>query len=68
MASSSRQRLIVGISGASGVIYGIRLLEALKPLPVESHLVMSKSAEITAAHEIELKGKQIEGLGGVVLE
>lgn len=66
MASSSRQRLIVGISGASGVIYGIRLLEALKPLPVESHLVMSRSAEITAAHETDLKVKQIHALADVV--
>lgn len=66
MASSSRQRLIVGISGASGVIYGIRLLEALKPLPVESHLVMSRSAEITAAHETDFKVKQIHALADVV--
>ena len=66
MASSSRQRLIVGISGASGVIYGVRLLEALKPLPVESHLVMSKSAEITAAHETDLKVRQIHALADVV--
>ena len=66
MVSSSRQRLIVGISGASGVIYGVRLLEALKPLPVESHLVMSKSAEITAAHETDIKVKQIHALADVV--
>ncbi len=65
MPSSSR-RLIVGISGASGVIYGIRLLEALRPLPVESHLVMSKSAEITAAYETELKIKDIHALADVV--
>ena len=45
------QRLIVGLSGASGVIYGVRLLETLRGLPVESHLVMSKSAEVTLAYE-----------------
>ena len=44
---TTQNRLIVGISGASGVVYGIRLLETLKALPVESHLVMSKSAELT---------------------
>jgi 4-hydroxy-3-polyprenylbenzoate decarboxylase len=66
MASGSSDRLIVGISGASGVIYGVRLLEALRPLPVESHLVMSKSAEITAAHETDLKVKQIHALADVV--
>ena len=38
-------RLIVGISGASGVIYGVRLLQALKKIPVESHLVMTRAAE-----------------------
>jgi 4-hydroxy-3-polyprenylbenzoate decarboxylase len=48
-------RLIVGISGASGVIYGVRLLEALKPLPVETHLVMTRTAEVTLAHETRMK-------------
>ncbi len=56
------QRLIVGISGASGVIYGIRLLEALRTLPVESHLVMSKAAEMTLAYETGLKAAQVRGL------
>lgn len=52
---TSTQRLIVGISGASGAIYGIRLLQLLQDLPVESHLVMSRSAEITIAHETDWK-------------
>ena len=56
------QRLIVGISGASGVIYGIRLLEALKALPVESHLVMTKAAELTLAYETDLKAAQVRAL------
>jgi len=56
------ERLIVGISGASGVIYGIRLLEALRPLPVESHLVMSRAAEMTLAHETDLKVAQVRAL------
>jgi len=43
--SGDRPRLVVGITGASGVVYGIRMLEALLGLPVETHLVMSKSAE-----------------------
>ncbi|MGO1118476.1 UbiX family flavin prenyltransferase [Rhodovibrionaceae bacterium A322] len=59
-------RLIVGISGASGVIYGIRLLEALQELPVESHLVMSKSAEVTLAHESRLKVREVQALADVV--
>ena len=53
------QRLIVGMSGASGVAYGIRLLEALKELGIESHLVMSKPAELTIAYETKLSVKQV---------
>lgn len=59
-------RLIVGISGASGVIYGIRLLEALRDLPVESHLVMSKSAEMTIAYETDWKPADVKALADVV--
>jgi 4-hydroxy-3-polyprenylbenzoate decarboxylase len=47
--------LIVGISGASGVIYGARLLELLGPLPVETHLVISRTADVTLAVETDLK-------------
>jgi flavin prenyltransferase len=50
-----RPRLIVGISGASGVVYGARLLELLRKLPVETHLVVSRSAEIALALETDLK-------------
>lgn len=59
-------RLIVGISGASGVIYGIRMLEALLGLPIESHLVMSKSAEMTIAYETDLKPADVKALADVV--
>ncbi len=55
----SVRRLVVGISGASGVIYGIRLLELLRELPVESHLVMSRSAEVTLAYETDRKVAQV---------
>jgi flavin prenyltransferase len=48
-------RLVIGISGASGAIYGARLLELLQPLPVETHLVMSRWAEVTIALETDLK-------------
>jgi 4-hydroxy-3-polyprenylbenzoate decarboxylase len=58
-------RLIVGISGASGVVYGIRLLETLKALPVESHLVMSKAAEVTLAYETDLKVAAVQALADV---
>src|SRR5437868_11088158 len=53
------KRLVVGLSGASGVIYGIRLLEALKELRIESHLVMTKPAQMTIAYETDLTPKQV---------
>ncbi|TXL71067.1 UbiX family flavin prenyltransferase [Vineibacter terrae] len=55
-------RLIIGISGASGVIYGVRLLQVLQPFPVETHLVMTKTAEVTLAHETDWKIKDIKAL------
>jgi 4-hydroxy-3-polyprenylbenzoate decarboxylase len=60
------QRLIVGISGASGVIYGARLLELLKPLAVETYLVMSRSAEVTLALETALKPADLRARADVV--
>ncbi len=60
------QRLIVGISGASGVIYGVRLLEVLRELPVETHLVMSRAAEVTLAYEMKRKVAEVEALADVV--
>lgn len=62
----SDNRLIVGISGASGIIYGVRLLQMLKDLPIESHLVMSKSAEMTLGFELDIKLKQIHELADQV--
>jgi flavin prenyltransferase len=52
---SDARPLIVGISGASGVVYGIRVLELLRDIGIPTHLVMSRSAEITIAHETDLK-------------
>lgn len=45
------RRLVIGISGASGVVYGVRLLEVLRASDIETHLVVSKSAEMTLAYE-----------------
>jgi flavin prenyltransferase len=61
-----RPRLIVGISGASGVIYGARLLVLLRKLPVETHLVVSRSAEIAFALETGLKPAELRGRADVV--
>lgn len=59
-------RLIIGLSGASGVIYGVRLLQVLQPLPVETHLVMTKTAEVTLAHETDWKIKDVKALANHV--
>ncbi|WP_339834204.1 UbiX family flavin prenyltransferase [uncultured Parvibaculum sp.] len=55
-------RLVVGISGASGVAYGVRLLEMLGSLGVETHLVMTRAAEMTLGYETGLKPKDVEAL------
>ena len=55
-------RMIVGMTGASGAIYGIRLLQVLKTLDVEAHLVMSQSAEVTLAHETVMKVSEVRQL------
>src|SRR6185437_2074986 len=52
-------RLVIGLSGASGVAYGIRLLEALKDLRIESHLVMTRAAQMTIAYETAMTAKQV---------
>lgn len=59
---SAPRRLIVGISGASGVIYGIRLLEILQGSGIETHLIMTRAAEITLAHETNRKLAEVHGL------
>jgi 4-hydroxy-3-polyprenylbenzoate decarboxylase len=58
----SQKRLIVGISGASGVAYGVRLLQLLRNAGVETHLVMSKTAEVTFAYETDLKISDVVAL------
>jgi 4-hydroxy-3-polyprenylbenzoate decarboxylase len=63
--SKSARRLVIGISGASGVVYGVRMLEILKDTDVETHLVMSKSAEMTLAYESDMKSKEVRELASV---
>lgn len=58
--------LIVGISGASGAIYGVRLLETLRKLGIRSHLVMSKAAEMTVSYELDRRPADIKALADVV--
>jgi 4-hydroxy-3-polyprenylbenzoate decarboxylase len=60
------RRLVVGISGASGIVYGIRVLELLRKAKVESHLVMTNSAALTLGYESSLKLGDVESLADVV--
>lgn len=60
------RRMVVGISGASGVVYGVKALKALKALGIETHLVMSRSAEMTLAYETDLKAKDVQALAAIV--
>ena len=60
-------RLIIGMSGASGVIFGIRMLEVLKTVPdVETHLIISNGAKLNIAIETEWTVKDVEALADVV--
>lgn len=53
-----RRRMIVGISGATGIVYGLRLLAMLRELDIETHLVMTKAGERTLAYETDLKVRE----------
>lgn len=64
-AVSERPRVVVGISGASGVVYGVRALEALRELGVETHLVATKAALLTLAHETDLTVGDLESRADV---
>tara|TARA_R110002073_G_scaffold94603_2_gene219949 strand:- start:12 stop:614 length:603 start_codon:yes stop_codon:yes gene_type:complete len=63
---SERGRIIVGISGASGVIYGIRALQALHELDVETHLIASKAAEMTMGYETDYTPASLRALADYV--
>jgi len=64
--TNNSKRLIIGISGASGIEYGLRLLEILKGLDVETHLIMSKAAMVTTGMETSIKVSDINKLADMV--
>ena len=66
MPQSDQARLIVGVSGASGVVYGLRVLDACRDLGIESHLVMSKAAALTLAQETSLSVAEVNAKASVV--
>ena len=65
MSSGAPRRLIVGISGASGIIYGVLMLQVLKQTDIETHLVVSKAADMTLGYESDLKPKDLRELADV---
>lgn len=66
MAKTEKPRLVVGVSGASGVVYGLRVLDACRELGVESHLVMSRASALTLAQETELTVADAQARADVV--
>jgi flavin prenyltransferase len=62
---SQPRRIIVGISGATGVVYGVRLLELLRQAGVETHLVISRAGDMTRAYETKLTKQQVRDLATV---
>jgi 4-hydroxy-3-polyprenylbenzoate decarboxylase len=66
MPKAEQPRLVVGISGASGVVYGLRALDACRELGIESHLVMSKAAALTLSQETPLSPADVSAKADVV--
>jgi 4-hydroxy-3-polyprenylbenzoate decarboxylase len=62
---TQRRRMIVGVSGATGVVYAVRLLEALRALDIESHLVVTKPGEMTLAYETDLATRDLRAMADV---
>lgn len=62
---SGPRRIILGISGATGVVYGVRLLEHLRRVQVETHLIVSRAGDLTRAHETDLSAAQLRALASV---
>jgi 4-hydroxy-3-polyprenylbenzoate decarboxylase len=66
MPQSEQPRLVVGISGASGIVYGLRALDACRELGVETHLVMSRAAALTLSQETSLSAADLNAKADVV--
>ena len=65
MIVAGPRRLVIGISGASGVQYGVRMLAVLRDTDIETHLVMTQAAEITLAYETRFKVAEVRALARV---
>ncbi|HEX8570015.1 MAG TPA: UbiX family flavin prenyltransferase [Caulobacteraceae bacterium] len=65
MGETEQSRLVVGVSGASGVVYGVRVLDALRDLGVESHLVVTRAAGLTLASETGVTPEELSAKAAV---
>lgn len=63
-----KQRMIVGITGASGTVYGVRMLQLLRAAGIETHLVVSKAGDMTRAHETSLTRDDLRALADVAYD
>lgn len=59
---SQREKIVVGITGATGIVYAVRALQALRALGIETHLVVSRAADLTRAYETDLSKDDLAGL------
>ena len=62
VVSTEPARMVIGITGATGIVYGVRTLEALRSMGIETHLVVSKAGEMTRVYETEYSASQLKEL------
>lgn len=60
--SATPRRMIVGITGATGIVFGVRALEILRTLGIETHLVVSRAGEMTRGYETKISSKELHAL------
>ena len=63
--TEQKSRIIIGITGSSGIIYGVRLMQVLKELAIETHLVVSKAGQMTRAYETDLSAAELRAMADV---
>jgi len=61
----TKRRMVVGISGASGIAYGVKALQLLRDMDIETHLIVSKAGQLTRSHETDLSRDQLEALADI---
>src|SRR5229473_8338507 len=62
MAESRKEKLIVGVTGATGIVYAVRALKLLRSLGIETHLIVSRAGELTRAYETDLSKEDLAAL------